>query len=212
MRGAGDRSFNMKALVATVATVLVWLLPASPAIANEMCRAPQTDAEKLVCEDDHLRGLDNQINVLLWRFRDYGDGEVPEAVQMEYGHHMIGREDCDASLRCVESEMVAYLQQLGSEYLDWEDNPLSDVPNIGFQLFQSQDSPGNDIAPISTDGNYGWTQDLCQRRCANDSLCIGVGYDPLQSRNGVAGYCTMKSQVTLPLKIWTNTGMFLLKQ
>lgn len=179
---------------------------------DAICANPQGAMEKAFCEDPHLMGLNLQMNIMLNKFRSPANGELPDGLQREYAHHMIEFEECNGKYRCLASGLQRYTKQLEDRYMRGKGRWLAKHQRVRFSLHQSQDSPGRDMIPSKNPRNFGWTQRLCQLRCASQKRCIGVGYDPLQQNKNAFGYCTMKTAVTFPLKKWRPTGVFLFKQ
>ena len=199
--------------VATLFVLLLLCVPLGGVQASDaICANPESLAEEALCDDEHLMGLNLQIQVTLARFLDDPSDPLPEWLQMEYAHHLIAREECEGGFRCMESVLVDYLDQLNQTYLENEDTPLTAYQDVEFLLYQSQDSPGNDLMPWNSPQNFGWSQRLCQLRCASRDECVAVGYDPMQQLDYVYGYCTMKRSVSLPLSNWTPQGVLLIKR
>lgn len=181
---------------------------------DAVCANPQSVAEEAICDDSYLMGLSLQINNVLYNFiawREPG-GKLPEAQQIQLGHYWIGLEDCAGAFRCMESEMRNFLSSMEGFYLDDEDTILTSGRGVPFQLHQSQDSPGSDLLKWNDKRNFGWSQRLCQYRCAANDQCAVAGFDVLQIQHNLYGYCTMKSKVSLPLKSWTPSGVLLIKK
>lgn len=176
------------------------------------CARPAGKIEKLICADTYLVSLNLQIKTVLDRFRTGPKRELPEWLQMEYGHHMIAMEECNGKFRCYEQTLRDHIKQVNGNFLRRKARSLTKYTRVRFKLHQSLDSPGNDLIPSKSPRNFGWSQRLCQLRCAATARCAAVGYDPLQQRNNVYGYCTMKSRVTLPLRKWRQHGVLLVKQ
>jgi hypothetical protein len=196
---------------------MVWALVSffqspSAMASDAVCANPQSSSEIALCEDPHLMGKNLQIQNVLRLFLDDPQDVFPEWLQMEYAHHLIARDECGESFRCLESVLVEYLDQLNRTYLERGENPLADYQDVRFSLHQSQDSPGNDILRWNNPRNFGWSQRLCQLRCAANAQCAGVGYDPMQQLDNVFGYCTMKHAVKRSLSNWTPQGVFLIKE
>ena len=201
------------ALAGMVASLVVAMFGAFEARASDaVCANPQGSFENQICEDKYLMGINLQINLLLTRFVDEPTDPLPDWLQMEYAHHMIEFEECGDNFRCLEGAMRTYLGYLTKQYLENEDTPLAAYQDVRFRLFQSQDSPGNDLMQWNHPNNFGWTEKLCQLRCASDDRCAAAGYDVMQQLNNVYGYCTMKSRVKTPLSNWTSLGVLLVKQ
>ncbi|MEO1199537.1 MAG: hypothetical protein AAFX39_09935 [Pseudomonadota bacterium] len=189
------------------------LLPIdAPRASDPVCANPMTVSEDAICEDRYLLGMDIEINLLLGRLTEGPEETLPEWLQMDYGHHLIGREDCEGGFRCLESVLSDYIDFLTSEYLTSSGTGLADYQHVSFVVHQSQDSPGNDLLPWDHPDNFGWTERLCQLRCAAAADCAASAFDPLQQVGGVPGYCTMKSVVNFPLGAWTDVGVFMVKQ
>lgn len=204
---------NTRAPLFSLALSAIWLMTPSAAPASDaICANPQGPIEVALCEDPHLMGINLQIQNVLVRFLDDPNDPLPEWLSMEYGHHMIAAEECEGAYRCLESVMVDFLDHLNQSYLEYNDTPLAGYEDVKFTLHQSQDSSGNDLMPWNDPRNFGWSQKLCQLRCANSEDCVAVGFDPLQQVNNVFGYCTMKSAVNYPLSGWTPEGVLLIKQ
>ena len=166
--------FSVRILAVFSVFFLVIFVPVKGVSASDgVCANPESSAEIALCEDDYLMGLNLQIQVTLARFLDEPTDPLPEWLQMEYAHHMIAREECDGGFRCLESVLAEYLDQLNQAYLENEDTPLTAYQDVPFLLHQSQDSPGNDMMPWNDPRNFGWSQRLCQLRCAsNDDLSL----------------------------------------
>ena len=199
-------------LIAFSTIVLLFLASDRAQASDAVCANPQGSAETALCEDEYLMSINLQIQVTLARFLDDPNDPLPEWLQMEYAHHWIAMEECEGGFRCLESVLRGYLDQLNISYLENEDTPLVAYQDTPFLLYQSQDSPGNDMMPWNSPENFGWSQYLCQLRCASRDECVAVGYDPMQQLNNIYGYCTMKRSVKLPLSNWTPRGVLLIKR
>ncbi|MEM7440774.1 MAG: hypothetical protein AAF393_14330 [Pseudomonadota bacterium] len=188
------------------------LLPQPAAASDAVCANPESSAEEALCDDPYLMGLNLQISAVLSRFVSNPADPLPEWLQVEYAHHWIAMDECDGSFRCVEAALVDYLDQINRTYLESFGSRLAPYQNTPFKLFQSQDSTGNDLMPWNNPLNFGWSQYLCQLRCAANSGCVAVGYNPLEQVDGVYGYCTMKHKVNTPLTNWADQGVLLIRQ
>jgi hypothetical protein len=164
-----------------------------------------------ICEDPKLMALNLQVNILHGRFLPQPNAELPEARQMELGHHHIALEECNGKFRCIEAQLTSFLDEWTNIYLRGAGKVFAAHQRVRFQPYSRRDSPGHDIVPSTSPRNYGWTERLCQLRCAIEKRCVAAGYDVMQQRNHVFGYCTLKRSATFPLKKWTEHGVFLFK-
>lgn len=176
------------------------------------CSNPQGTLDKTMCGDAYLTSLNLQVQSVLNRFRRGPQKELPEWLQMEYAHQLIALEECNGKFRCIEHGLKQYIDQVTGQFLKRKASSLAKFTRVKFKLHQSQDSPGRDLISSKSPRNFGWSQKLCQLRCAATARCAAAGYDPLQHRNGIYGYCTMKSAVSYPLSRWRQQGVLLVKR
>jgi len=201
--------------------MLLWLLlfsaalpySASPALASDpICTNPVTAAENMICDDEYLQGLEFQINNVVYHWIAWRTGQLDEALQFRSANHHIAREECGGNFRCLESEMRGFLDEMHTYYLEDSDTIYTDYVGVPFAVFQSEASHGNDMLVWNDPQNFGWTERLCQLRCAAEDRCIAAAFDPMQAGDGKPGLCVLKHKVELPLQPWTSTGTFSLKR
>ena len=205
------RIFAAGAVFAAI-MVMITVMGSPVRASDPVCANPVTETEIAVCNDSHLLGLDLELATVINRMVDINGGELPETVQFDYANHMIEREECGSHYRCLEDSITRYLDQITGSYLDWADTPLAAYQDVAFDHYDAQDSPGNDLIPSKSAENFGWSQTLCRLRCASNDQCYAVGYDVMQQKDGVHGYCTMKSAITMPLKDWRESGVLMVKR